>query len=98
MMNSVNDTTNPTDLSWQNNFLKDLLYTKTVRVKFFKKDGTERQMLCTLRQDMLPTQVDLEESINKKKPNPDVIAVFDLEKEAWRSFRFDSVIGFSEEL
>ena len=67
------------------------------KVTFTKKDGTERNMLCTLNPDLLPAQVDLEESVQKKTPNPDVLAVYDVEKDGWRSFRYDSIIGFSDQ-
>jgi hypothetical protein len=70
---------------------------KTVQVVFIKKDGTERKMLCTLNPDLLPVQTDLEEAVQKKAPNPDVLAVWDLEAKGWRSFRYDSIIGFTEE-
>jgi hypothetical protein len=43
----------------------------------------------------LPAQTDLEEAVQKKTPNPEVLAVWDLENKGWRSFRYDSVIGFS---
>jgi hypothetical protein len=52
-------------------------------------------MRCTLRADLLPAQTDLEESIQKKAPNPEVLAVWDLENVGWRSFRYDSIIGFA---
>jgi hypothetical protein len=54
-------------------------------------------MYCTLKPDLLPAQTDLEEAVQNKTPNPDVLKVWDLEKSAWRSFRFDSIIGFSEQ-
>jgi hypothetical protein len=50
-------------------------------------------MICTLKPDALPAQVDLEESI-PRKTNDDVMAVFDVEKQDWRSFRLDSVINW----
>jgi hypothetical protein len=67
-----------------------------VQLCFIKKDGTERNMLCTLNANYLPAQTDLEEAVQKKAPNPDVLAVWDLEAQGWRSFRYDSIIGFSE--
>jgi len=54
-------------------------------------------MVCTLKPDLLPAQTDLEEAVQKKTPNPDVLAVWDLENQGWRSFRYDSVIGFTKE-
>ena len=79
-----------------NSYLKDKLRENILNVQFVKKDGTERKMRCTLKADLLPAQTDIEEAVQKKTPNPDVLAVWDLEKEAWRSFRYDSIIGFSE--
>jgi hypothetical protein len=52
-------------------------------------------MLCTLSPEILPTQTDLEEHIQTRKSNTEVISVWDLESEGWRSFRKDSVIDFS---
>jgi hypothetical protein len=69
------------------------LKTNFIKVAFTKKDGTHRDMICTLRPDALPAQVDLEESI-PRKTNDDVMAVFDVEKQDWRSFRLDSVINW----
>jgi len=65
------------------------------KVKFQKKDGSERTMLCTLRPDALPIQTDLEEQIQNRKINADVVSVWDLENNGWRSFRKDSVVDFS---
>lgn len=82
--------------SWQAKYLKGILREGEVNVKFVKKDGSERDMRCTLKADLLPEQTDLEEQVQKKTPNPDLLAVWDLDKNAWRSFRVDSIIGFSE--
>lgn len=85
------------ETSWQNEYLKQALFDDVVEVLFVKKDGTERRMICTLKPTLLPTQTDLEEVVQKKTPNPDVLAVWDLENQGWRSFRYDSVIGFTKE-
>jgi hypothetical protein len=61
---------------------------------FVKKDGTERQLICTLKPDLLPVQTDLEEAVQKKTANPDVLAVWDIENKGWRSFRYDSILGY----
>ena len=82
--------------SWQNEYLKEQLHNGVVTVRFIKKDGTERVLRCTLQPDLLPQQTNLEEAVSKT-PNVNVIAVWDLDNEGWRSFRFDSVIGFSVE-
>lgn len=69
----------------------NLLKTETVDIEFIKKDGTLRFMTCTLREDKLPAQVDLEEAVQSKKVNDNVLAVFDLIEQGWRSFRWDSL-------
>lgn len=85
------------EASWRNDFVKTALQTSILNVTFIKKDGTERKMRCTLDSNLLPAQTDLEESVQKKTPNPDVLAVWDIENAGWRSFRYDSIIGFEIE-
>lgn len=65
------------------------LHNGTVRLSFKKKDGETREMLCTLKSELLPVK---EDDSKEQKRNPDVLAVWDLEKEGWRSFRYDSLI------
>lgn len=97
MTNSTNGSTLPQDvISWQSDFLKSELFNNIVNVTFIKKDGTQRNMRCTLRADLLPAQTDLEEAVSKT-PSATSLAVWDLENEGWRSFRYDSIIGFSVE-
>lgn len=67
------------------------------QVVFTKVNGDTRIMRCTLEETMLPQQIDIEESIQKKKPNPDVVSVWDIEAQGWRSFRWDSVKEFKTE-
>lgn len=76
-------------------FLKNTLKERILEVTFTKKDGTERVMKCTLRPDLLPAQTDLEEQVQNRKSNPDVLAVWDLEAKGWRSFRHDSIMMFT---
>jgi hypothetical protein len=63
-----------------------LLKERSIEIVFTKKDGTERTMKCTLMEDYLPETVGSE-----KAKNDEVLAVYDLEKEGWRSFRWDSI-------
>lgn len=56
---------------------------------FTKSDGTEREMRCTLREDLI--QSTEKKTERTKKENADVMSVWDLEKSGWRSFRLDSV-------
>lgn len=97
MTNLLNITPDESNTAWRNEYLKNALLSDVVEVLFVKKDGTERRMVCTLKPDLLPAQTDVEEQVQKKTPNPDVLAVWDLENQGWRSFRYDSIIGFTTE-
>ena len=72
--------------------LIEFLQKDIVEVDFTKVDGAPRRMNCTLDKERIPVQNITSES-NRKK-NPDVLVVWDLDKSAWRSFRFDSVNKF----
>lgn len=74
----------------------EYLRANIVNVRFEKADGTMRDMMCTLNEKYLPEQKDLEEAIQEKEPNKEVVAVWDLEKESWRSFRLDRVVSMVE--
>lgn len=72
-------------LAW----LKGLLRERNVVVTFTKKDGTDRKMNCTLQEGVV---VPHEKTTDREKvSNPDTLAVWDVEKNAWRSFRLDSI-------
>jgi|TARA_B100002051_G_scaffold163785_1_gene154756 hypothetical protein len=66
-------------------------------VKFTKVNGEERLMRCTLKEDLLPDSVksqlqQQDEAHEQPAFKDNVVPVWDLEKEGWRSFRIDSVI------
>lgn len=65
-----------------------------VKVEFMKKDGSLRVMNCTRNFDIMKEVTGLDESVNIKgtnSENKEVVKVFDLDKQEWRSFRVDSV-------
>jgi len=62
-------------------------------VTFTKVDGTVRVMPCTLKDELLPAVV----TESTRKISPDVMRVFLLDKQEWRSFRLDNVISVSQE-
>jgi hypothetical protein len=76
----------------------DALHSGKTIIAFTKANGEKREMLCTLRPDMIPPQPISETERVPRKENLDVQAVWDLEKQAWRSFRFDSVIFILEQV
>lgn len=75
--------------------LKRCLQEGIVGVTFEKTDGTERFMNCTLDPGLMPEEVAMAleagSSKPKRKPNLDILPVFDVDLEAWRSFRVASV-------
>lgn len=63
-----------------------------VRVLFTKKDGTEREMLCTLVHTNIPTESQPKDTTTySSSVVKSAVRVFDLDKLEWRSFRWDSV-------
>lgn len=79
-----------------NKDVKDALHDGVVVVAFTKTNGDTREMRCTLRSDMIPA-TPIVDGKAPKKENPDVQAVWDLDKGAWRSFRYDSLNSISLE-
>jgi len=70
-------------------WLRGVLRMHETTITFTKKDGTERKMRCTLNEDAIPSEKAPKKA--GKSQSEDAIAVFDVEKSDWRSFRFDSV-------
>ena len=67
------------------------------RVIFKKTNGEERYMICTLQPNSIPA-AKKEDPLSQKKVrniNEEVIPVWDVNAEGWRSFRVDKVISFS---
>lgn len=59
-------------------------------VDFEKVDGTTRQMKCTLKNGFIPEDK-LPKGTGSVTENTEVMRVFDIEKQEWRSFRVASV-------
>lgn len=65
-----------------------------ITVHFTKKDGTNRVMRCTLLPEYIQDDRQLlQEDKPARAENPDVMAVWDVEANGWRSFRIDSIMG-----
>lgn len=80
----------------EKNWLITLLREQPVEIVFTKKDGSDRFMKCTLQEDKIPAE-SAPKGADRAKSD-DVLAVFDLEKSAWRSFRWDSIKSVHFEL
>lgn len=80
-----------TEVIFEREGLKSNLQSHIVTVVFEKADGSLRQMRCTLLADYLPEYI----SESSKKENEDVLAVWDIDNNGWRSFRLDSIRSIS---
>lgn len=70
--------------------LKQNLHRGLVKVVFIKKDGTDRTMLATLNEELIPEDK-RPKGTGKKVENGNTIAVYDVEADGWRSFNYDTV-------
>lgn len=77
--------------------LIELLHSGIVEVTFIKVNGDKRVMPCTLNLVLLPEVVTKPlaegEVVKKRTENLDTLRVFCTDKNEWRSFRIDSVLG-----
>ena len=48
-------------------------------------------MKCTLSENTIPISTETTKAVVKKKHNADVLPVWDIEANGWRSFRYDSI-------
>ena len=93
---------NPRDIhsEWENN--KDALIAQLqegiVEVTFLKVNGDERVMTCTLREDVKPaaTKKDPLTLEKVRKINEEVLSVWDVKAEGWRSFRWGLISSVTE--
>lgn len=78
--------------------LRTLLTEGPLWIEFVKKDGSPRRMQCTLAPSLLPPAPPVPEGTPvrvRPTPPPDLLVVYDLEKQGWRSFYANSVVAFS---
>jgi hypothetical protein len=81
---------NPEFQTW----LKGALHngSRPVCVTFTKKDGTEREMQCTLSESLIPSAKQPAAKTEATSPTSgSAIRVFDTTIQEWRSFRWDSI-------
>ena len=74
--------------------LKVLTSTGRAEITFVKKDGTDRTMICTTKTSSIPEE---KQPVGEStlQENTDILRVYDIENEGWRSFRIDSVKSFT---
>lgn len=72
------------------NWLAETLRTNPTTINFTKKDGTERVMLCSTMAAVIPEDKQ-PKGTGTKPASTEAHAVFDMEKQEWRSFRYADV-------
>jgi hypothetical protein len=74
--------------------LQQALRVHRMNVVFDKLNGERRSMICTLNPEFLPES---EKTKERKgiKYSDDVLRVFDLDKNAWRSFLVENFVSSS---
>ena len=66
-------------------------------IKFTKVNGDEREMMCTTNFSMIPVENHPkvnEDSSNTKTPDSNILRVWDMEIDSWRSIKVDSIIDW----
>lgn len=81
------DTLNENDREVFRKWLGSHLLLGPVDLTFTKKDGTIREMKATLKPGVVPEV----NSDGTRKSSSNVVSVWDLEKNAWRSVRYESI-------
>lgn len=80
--------------TWLKGILHDE-FAKDLCVVFTKKDGTQRELFCTLNESRIPSDKQPKaqdpNATTTRKVSDDALRVFDTENQEWRSFRWDSV-------
>lgn len=82
------NTNDPEFKDWVRGLLHDI-NVKNLCITFTKTDGTDREMRCTLIEARIPT--DKAPKGTGRETTDAVQRVFDLDKQEWRSFKWDSV-------
>ena len=75
------------------------LHRGVCKVTFEKVDGSTRSMNCTLKPTILAEEngagfIQKETQLTEEAKNSEVVPVWDMDEQSWRSFRVSSVQGF----
>ena len=76
-------------------WLNEMLSGGVMTVTFAKKDGTKRVMQCTRDFNVIPTD---QHPKNTSVESTTACRVFDVEKQEWRSFVYESIERFEYDI
>ena len=79
-----------------------MLHEGVCNISFQKVNGERRDMRGTLKVDLIPApkDVDTNKELNSGKVkdiNPNIVVVYDLVKNDWRSFRIENLVSITPE-
>ena len=84
------------EYAWYFHHLRVLMRTNTVQFSYFKTDGSIRQARGTLCTDLIPEEKRPKgesREPKKRKENYGAFTYYDLDRDAWRSFKITEFIG-----
>jgi WYL_2, Sm-like SH3 beta-barrel fold len=92
MTNSKNTSTLAPDfeLDASKRAIASLLRQHEAIITFTKKDGTQRVMKCTLKEGVVVPHEKTTDRV--KEPKPDILPVWDIEAQAWRSVTIPNIL------
>lgn len=79
----------------EKNFILKEMRRGIVEVKFTKANGEERVMHGTLNSSRIPKREHRETNPNPHNESKDLVRCFDVEKDAWRSFKISTLLEYN---
>ncbi len=79
----------------RNDWLRSFLHQGVYEITFTKVDGSARVMPCTLKTDAMPAPA-VKEHHSTRVYNPEVLSVWCVDKQEWRSFRVMNVTSVKQ--
>lgn len=76
-------------------WFRGVLRNERVNICFTKADGSERWLHGSLHEDLIPADKLVKSETSTRKKSEEAQVVWDIDKQDWRSFRWDSVKEFS---
>ena len=75
---------------WVKDEVVDLLRKRDLKITFTKKDGSEREMLCTLRPDVIVPYEKKTETVRKTAEQSNTVTVWDLQASAFKKVNLET--------
>lgn len=73
--------------------MNEALLNGVITIHFSKNDGTVREMKCTKNMDLIPVDKH-PKHVDESEPKEDLVKVFDIDLQEWRSFKPSRLLGY----